>query len=353
MESNTKYYNDIIREIRDLSVGEAQCSDTVRNILLQQNGWFLLSRVKHLPVALRAVFLANQLYEKKTYAECAQLFKDLCHIGYAVIKGAVLSNQIYGRPGFRPSQDIDILTLPENYGEIKKILMQNGFAQGKIANGKFIPYAREEEIYYRTFTHQVAPFVRLTDAGITEAINIDVNLSVMWGESDQKMDMTEFIAHTTTMTLYGMEVKKLMPEYEFISLCLHHYKDMNSIYLLAKKGLSLSLFCDLYFYIQNVAMDTRRLKEIATRRHVDEYLYYCIYYTHELFQDDRSGEMLADFNESKNEMLIDSFGLNDAERRRWNEPFFDRLLDASFSRRFVENLGAKDMDKLRANLKYL
>ena len=336
-----------------MCVEKAQCSNLTLDILLRHNCWYLLSRAKNLPVACRAIFLTNDLCNKQMYSECKKLFKDLDCLKYAVIKGIVLSNQIYGQTGFRLSQDIDILVSPEGYAEAKAVLSQNGFIQGKMVNGKIIPYSREELIFYHAFTHQVAPFVKPSNEGIPEAINIDVNLSVLWGESNQKIDMTEYMTHTTTMTLFDFEVKKLIPEYEFISLCLHHYKDMNSIFLLAKKGLSLSLYCDLYFYIKRVPMHIKLLKEIAVVYHVDAYIYYCIYFVHELFQDEMTQKILNIFRGSKNEELIDSFGLDDLERKKWKVPFFERLFDSNFKYDFIKMLEPRDIDKLNINLKYL
>ena len=77
----------------------------------------------------------------------------------------------------------------------------------------------------------------------------------MWGESGIHTDMNEFLEHTIPYEIYGVEVRKLEPVHEFISLCLHHYKDLNSLYLLAKSGIKLSLFCVIYYYITKTSLD--------------------------------------------------------------------------------------------------
>ena len=54
---------------------------------------------------------------------------------------------------------------------------------------------------------------------------------------------------------------------------------MNSIYILAKKGLSFELFFDLYFALKNSHLNIKKLVSLADELNVKEYLYYCLYYT--------------------------------------------------------------------------
>lgn len=70
-----------------------------------------------------------------------------------------------------------------------------------------------------------------------------------------------------------------------LSLCLHHYKDMNSLYLLAQGSLKLNLFCDIYFYIKRCRSDISKLKVLCERLDVLDYAHYCVYYTGQIFDD--------------------------------------------------------------------
>lgn len=79
---------------------------------------------------------------------------------------------------------------------------------------------------------------------------MDVNYDIFWGERDEQADMDAFLTNLRNIAIEGVEVRELAPEEEFISLCLHHYKDMNSVYLLSMGNLRLSLLCDIYYYLK-------------------------------------------------------------------------------------------------------
>ena len=82
---------------------------------------------------------------------------------YAIIKGAALSSTLYKNPYIRQSGDIDILISRNNVDELEKILLSNGFIQGRITEMGIKPFSREEKIYYSVNTHQIAPFMKSTN----------------------------------------------------------------------------------------------------------------------------------------------------------------------------------------------
>ena len=76
--------------------------------------------------------MAENLYmieRKILYKELEPLFAALSSIRYAVVKGEVLSQQIYGVPNRRRSSDIDILIDKKNVKFLEEQLHNLGFEQ--------------------------------------------------------------------------------------------------------------------------------------------------------------------------------------------------------------------------------
>lgn len=283
------------------------------------------------------------------YQTCAPVFEAIKQIPYAVIKGTVLSQDAYGSPFFRASGDIDILTSREYVDVIKIVLQKHGFIQGKVTDNGLIPYSRKELLFQTALSHQTAPFVKEIPNPLCPYVNVDVNLDIIWGESTQNTDMEYVLSHSTETEIAGITVKRLAPEMAFLSLCLHHYKDMNSIYLLYEGSLRLSLFCDIYYAVRNLQLDWELLRQHSEALSVGPYLYYCLYYTNKVFDDPGLTNLLKIGEVYRDDHLLDSFGLTDAERKTWSVPFSERLFIEDMSALMDEILDDADREKITLN----
>ena len=294
----------------------------------------------------------NTVVVSQRYKTCKEFFEKLSNTPYAHIKGAALSKRIFGNPAYRMSGDIDLLVAPEYSEKVKSALLEDGFVQGKLDGDRIVPYTRRELIYQKSFSHQLAQFIKATGSNICPFVCVDVNLDIVWGEGDFSIDMSDFagdIRHTEGCGIYGAIVRRLRPVYEFISLCMHHYKDMNSIYLIADRGFSLSEYCDIYFYLANVMPDADELAKTASKYGVSKYIYYCAYYANEIFGDKRIRRYIEKLESENAKKLIDCYGLNESERKVWDAPFYERLLDDGFKDRFFDSLSAEEQRKVQIN----
>lgn len=146
----------------------------------------------------------NEL-RKCFYCDCytciAALLKDTS-LNYAIIKGEVLSKQIYKRVGQRCSSDIDILIPRTKIYEFEQILCKGGFHSSS--------KNRQEHITLLSASHQVAPWIKeLPPWGTVVA---DLNFDVFWGEYEGfRIDIEEFLSDTVNMEIYGVTVKTLSP----------------------------------------------------------------------------------------------------------------------------------------------
>ena len=354
VESNMNY-TETIDKLRRLARGEDCCDDELFALLSSQGCHYLISKSKSYASKQTVTLAFNSIMQKKRYQVCKNVtdMLEAESIPYAHIKGAALSQRIYGNLAYRSSGDIDLLVPTEYSDQAKSALERVGFIQGKLADGKIIPYTRKELIYQKSFSHQLAAFMKATGDKFCPFVNIDVNLDIIWGESKLKIDMTEFVSHTEPIELYGVKLYRLQPVWEFISLCTHHYKDMNSIYLLCDRGLSLAEYCDIYFYLVNASPDAGELADVAKRYQLSEYIYYCIYYANKLFDDERLIEYLDKLYSERARELLNSYGLDDSERCEWEIPFYDRLFDVRFRDRFALTLSDEQMRKVRINREFM
>lgn len=343
---------EIIENLRKIARRESCDSAEMKEILLAHDCTELAGRI--LPsMQDKLTRLIASAEVKERYKHAVPLFEALRDYPYAVIKGSVLSEQIYGSPFARRSGDLDILIRRQDLDFAKRVLLDNGFVQGRIIGDEIVPFTRKELIFQASQSHQTAPFVKATGNKICPFINFDLNTSVFWGEYGQKCDMDFVLSETREKVLFGIPFKTLAPEMEFISLCLHHYKDMNSVYLLAKGSLKLDLFCDIFYYLKNVALDMDNLYLMSRKLNADPYIYYCLWYTNEVFDAKFLRPYLSRFESPEGASLLSTFGLSEDERRQWSISFWDRLFSPAFLEDFSASLSKKEREKITLNQTFM
>lgn len=347
-------YDKIIDSVRAIVKKEQPAVD-ISEILLNHKCFYLLAVLTQISEKNKyAVTAANDMAYNKVliserYKKCTPVFDAMQELPYAVIKGAVLSQAAYGDITYRKSGDIDLLVSRSHVDKLINIMRNNEFIQGKITDEGIKPFTRQEILFHSSLSHQTAPFVKKTNNILCPYIEVDINMDTIWGESKIKADMDYILSNTVPVNICGVTTYKLNTAIEFISLCLHHYKDMNSIYLLSCGSLKLSLFCDIYFYLINNNVDIAELITECNKLNISEYVYYCIYYTNLIFSDVRLDAYLPALENKKDKNIIDTFGLADDERKNWNISFYERLFSKYFYEEFTKQLSEKDKAKIRHN----
>lgn len=349
--------NEYIEAVRALINNEVLKVD-ISDMLYNHKCFYLLSKLNtnndyYQEIKIKSI--VNKIYIHQRYNECINLFNrlEMSGIPYAVIKGAILSTIAYGQPYFRFSNDIDILIDRENISVVKSIMQHEGYVQGRIVDNHINLFSRQEVVFQTAMTHQTAPFIKKTNNRLCPYLYIDINLDILWGENSKRSDMKYVLQQSQDTKICDVFTKKLCPEMELISLCLHHYKDMNSIYLLYHSSLKLSLFCDIYFYIINTELNENALYTYCSKLEVSEYIYYCLYYTNLIFSHDKIKKYMSLLYSKNAEQLIDTFGLTEEERQYWNVDFFTRLFSTNL-RDYLENsLSRELLKKIWTNQQYM
>lgn len=295
-------------------------------------------------------YMINDLYlwqRKILYKELQPLWEALFHINYAVVKGEALSQQVYNEPNKRRSSDIDIL-LDKKYVILLEIeLKKLGFTQLLSDNENEV---RRNKILCLAYSHQI-PFYQKEKLGFH--LNVDVNFDIFGGEYEgERIDIDEFMSDTIEMDIYGCKVKTLPPLKAMIQLILHHYKDMNSIFLLAtRKSIRYEMFQDVYYLLKN-NLDTITLDKLyamSLEYEIIPYVFYILYYTGQVFKDSILQQYIEAFRTPEGELLLDYYGLCDSERKMWRYDFETRLKADNLYNLIKEDLTERDNRKIDIN----
>ena len=244
--------------------------------------------------------------------------KKLSYYDYVLIKGEALSIMAYGKEGQRNPTDIDILTSRGNVSKIEKLLLSEGYEQEN--------NTRESRIFCLSNSHQIIPFTKKVDIF---KMSVDVNFDIFWGEYvSRRIDIIDFISDPLEMSIYGCQIKTLSPLKSFLQLVLHHYKDMNSIFLLAtEKCFKIDMFKDIYYLLKNNSKDISldKLYSVSVEYGIMSYVYYVLYHTGLLFNDETLKKYIDAFTTKEGKELLDFYGLGESERRKWKVDFQTRL----------------------------
>lgn len=281
-------------------------------------------------------------YRNKQYYS---LFKKILDSGcenlnYSVVKGDALSKLAYGRVNQRFYNDVDVIVSRANLKELNYILFKCGYVQRE--------HSREENILFLSASHQTLPYTCKHNY-----LTIDINFDILWGEYEGKrIDIEEFLSDTIEMEIYGVKVKTLPPLKAMIQLILHHYKDMNSLFLLAtRKTIKYDMFKDVYYLLKNNldAIPLDKLYAMSAEYEIIPYVFYILYYTGQVFDDDLLKQYIEAFRTPEGKALLNCYGLCEKERREWKCDFKTRLDSDNLYDLIKEDLTERDKEKIAIN----
>lgn len=183
--------------------------------------------------------MLRKIFEEKNkrFQRLRKEFDDLVqslnaeHVDYVVLKGFSLVDNLYTVEQnlyIRNFNDIDILVMQSELLKIKQIMKRHNFRQAKIREGGSIEdYSREEKLYYRMATHQIAPYIKIGKDNYV--FEVDVNFSAFWGGTVKDCISTEdLLEDKKKVTSEDNNVYYCLPnEKALIHLLFHVYKDID------------------------------------------------------------------------------------------------------------------------------
>lgn len=190
----------------------------------------------------------QNIIRNTVYLDCvSQLGKLLCgHEGkYVMLKGAYLCGRY--PPGCRTSNDIDLLVRPENVTEIGRVLIENGFEQGNIKNGEFVPASRKEIISSKMMRGETVPFIKEIGQPFMKYLEADINFSLDYKSGDDDT-VGKIIDKAVTETSLGIMIPNTADF--FIHLCCHLYKEASALpWVKMQRDMTLYKYLDIYMLL--------------------------------------------------------------------------------------------------------
>ncbi len=264
---------------------------------------------------------------------------------YAIVKGEVLSVQAYEKVFCRNSYDVDFI-IPRKYVKrFENILEQYGFKKNSLS--------RKDEILLLSSSHQIPVYEK--EMPYVGKVTIDLNFDIFWGEyAGKRIDMIEFLSDTQLMKIFNCKVNALPPLKALLQVCLHHYKEMNSLYHLTRHAsINLNMFSDVYYLWKNHADNLwlEKLTDIGYEYDISSYLYYVFYYTNYIFKDNELQRYVDAFCTDEGKKLLKCYGLSQEEQKVWHISFEERLNNNNLFEFIKNDLTENDIKKIeRAEL---
>lgn len=127
---------------------------------------------------------------------------------------------------------------------------------------------------------------------------------------------------------------------------------MNSIYLLAtRKSIKYDMFKDVYYLLKN-NLDTITLDKLyamSAEYKIIPYVFYILYYTGRVFEDNVLRQYIEAFRTPEGEALLNCYGLCEKERKEWKYDFKTRLESDDLYSLIRDDLNEHNLRKIAFN----
>lgn len=202
--------------------------------------------------SLKSAYEQN-LEKNKSFFACVQYLNEIladCNCKYAMLKGAYLC-RCYPE-GYRTSNDIDLLVLPNDVTKIGEALLNAGFQQGNIRNGVFTPATRKEIITSKMMRGETIPYIKEVNLPSMQFLEVDINFSLDYKPGDTTV-LEEMLKRASTWKIHGLNVTTLDDDDFLVHLCSHLYKEATTLpWVEMKRDMTLYKYCDIYMLMEDV-----------------------------------------------------------------------------------------------------
>ncbi len=182
----------------------------------------------------------------RKYAELFWEF-ERNNINYVVLKGSYLIQSVYGKVGYRHSNDLDILIERDNLEKTVFMLNELGFRNGYFDNKekKIKDLTRKDIVLYEMNTNQIAPYVKINDNYRAYPCTLDIHVAL-----DIKDEKNNFVWNGKYVyeEIGGVKFRRLENERFWLQVCIHHYKHMHDEKIIKRGSTGLRYVCDVYFF---------------------------------------------------------------------------------------------------------
>lgn len=239
--------------------------------------------------SLRDAYMQNK-EKNKSYFACIRYVNTIlreCTCRYAMLKGAVLCG--YYPEGYRTSNDIDLLVMPEDVTQIGAVLLKAGFRQGNIRNGEFVPATRKEIIESKILRGETVPYIKEVSLPCMRFLEIDINFSLDF-KSGETEALRKMLDRVKIYSVLDFKVPALEESDFMIHLCAHLYKEATTLpWVQMKRDMTLYKFCDIYMLLSHMDDEkTAAFFDRAKELGLEKICSFAVLYAAELFDVDNS-----------------------------------------------------------------
>ncbi len=210
----------------------------------------VLDRVnREFRTSLKSAYETN-IEKNKSFFQCVDLLSEVLHscLGrVAMLKGAVLCS--YYPEGYRTSNDIDLLLLPQDVTIVGSLLLCAGFRQGAIKNGTFVPATRKEIIASKMMRGETVPYIKQVDLPQMKFLEVDLNFSLDYKNGDSEL-LAAMLSRVIFLEERGIKLPTLCPEDFLLHLCAHLYKEATTLpWIEMHRDMTLYKYADIYLLL--------------------------------------------------------------------------------------------------------
>ena len=235
-----------------------------------------------------SLFVAHKqnLEKNNSFFQCVQQLEEVLSVSdckYAMLKGAYLC-KVYPE-GYRTSNDIDLLVHPKDVTKVGNALLDAGFKQGNIKNGRFEAATRKEIIESKMMRGETVPYIKEVNLPGMKFLEVDINFSLDYKPGDTQL-LEEMLNSTLLVSVGDFKVRTLREDDFFIHLCSHLYKEATTLpWIEMKRDMTLYKYADIYMLLNNADEDyVSFLFERAIKFGMEKVCAFAIIQTAQLFE---------------------------------------------------------------------
>ena len=278
-----------------------------------------------------AAYLGNRVRTGSMLHELDRLLVHLRdrEIPVIVRKGPVLIEVVYGDPGVRRMNDIDLLIGKDDVPRIKDALIEFGYEQGTTtANRRRIePYRREVKAAWNLWVDNLLPFIRITSDPHVRYHTVDICRNLFQPKAGYSVPTDELFGRAVPFRVSAGTGLRLSAEDFLIDLCAHLYKESTTLaYIEQGADLQLSKFLDIAEYCQRSAFDADVFLATVSRHGLAEPVYFSLRLTSKVYPGAIPAALLAALRPA-DETFLDVYGQSEGQPHRWQADFLTRLFD--------------------------
>ena len=213
--------------------------------------------------SLEAAFNQN-VQKNQSFRKCVAMLSDILYSSdckVAMLKGAYLC--AHYPDGYRTSNDVDLLVLPQDVTTVGNLLTASGFTQGTVRGGEFVPATRREIIESKMTRGETVPYIKEVNLPFMRFFEVDINFSLDYKNGDDDI-LSDMLSNICIKKENGLSIPTLDDANFFIHLCAHLYKEATTLpWIEMHRDMTLYKYCDIYMLLSE--MTDKQLQKVFKR----------------------------------------------------------------------------------------